>query len=81
MLKCDVIDSISKVPAAHWDRMFDSGNPFLSHACLNAFEDSGCVTADTGWQPAHLLVQDEGELVGAMPLYEKTHSWGEYVFD
>lgn len=44
-------------------------------------EDSGSVGPGTGWIPAHLVVQEAGSLIAAMPLYEKHHSWGEYVFD
>jgi hypothetical protein len=57
-------------------------NPFLSHDFLRALEESGCATAATGWMPQHLVAEDgEGRVVGAMPLYLKSHSQGEYVFD
>ena len=57
-------------------------NPFLSHDFLLALEESGCATAETGWMPQHILAEDEaGRVVGAMPLYLKSHSQGEYVFD
>lgn len=57
-------------------------NPFISHAYLSALEDSGTVSAETGWLPQHLVLRDgDGALLGAMPAYLKSHSMGEYVFD
>jgi predicted N-acyltransferase len=74
--------SIDAVPAAEWDACAGLGNPFVSHAFLKALEESGSVGAGTGWRPAHLLLEDAGgRLLGAVPLYLKSHSWGEYVFD
>lgn len=59
-----------------------SYNPFLSHAFLQALEESGCATAQTGWMPRHLLLEGgDGEVWGAVPAYLKSHSQGEYVFD
>lgn len=74
-------DSIDSIPASDWNRLAGS-QPFLQHEFLAALEHSGSVSAETGWQPQHLTCTDEsGELVGALPLYLKSHSWGEYVFD
>ncbi len=57
-------------------------NPFLDHAFFLALEESGCATARTGWQPQHILLTDAQERpVGLMPLFLKSHSMGEYVFD
>jgi predicted N-acyltransferase len=56
-------------------------NPFASHAFLSAVEDSGSAVAKTGWMGRHLLLEDEGRLVGAVAGYLKSHSQGEYVFD
>jgi predicted N-acyltransferase len=57
-------------------------NPFICHAFLKALEESGSATRKTGWQPQHLLLEDDqGELAGCMPCYLKSHSLGEYVFD
>jgi uncharacterized protein len=73
---------LAEVPAAAWDACAGSANPFVSHAFLDALEESGSVGRGTGWQPQHLLVEDAaGALVAAAPLYLKTHSYGEYVFD
>ena len=57
-------------------------NPFVSHDFLSSLEASNSVGARAGWQPRHLLAEDEsGLLLGAAPCYVKTHSRGEYVFD
>jgi hypothetical protein len=68
------------LPAAAWDGLAD-GCPLLSHAFLSALEATGCAAAATGWRPQHLTAWSGDRLVGAMPLYAKTHSYGEYVFD
>ncbi len=76
--------SITEIDAAQWNAMLKSNNPFMRHEFLLGLEITGCVTPDTGWQPSHLAVyQDEKQtkLLGAMPLYVKSHSYGEYIFD
>ncbi len=85
-IKVEVSRGIAGVPAADWDACANpdpaTHDPFLSHAFLKALEDSGCVRAETGWAPHHLLLRGSaGALLGAMPLYLKGHSMGEYVFD
>ncbi len=55
--------------------------PFLTSAFLEALEDSGSVGPGSGWLPCHLRLESEGRLQATMPLYQKAHSWGEYVFD
>jgi predicted N-acyltransferase len=76
----EITDSIQQVDAQSWDALIDD-MPLLSHAFLSALESSGSVGKGTGWQPYPMLVFDDGKLVGAMPLYIKSHSYGEYVFD
>lgn len=78
--KIQIVDSISTVDAEDWDALA-AGMPLLSHAFLAALETSGAVSNATGWQPTPLLIYDDETLVGAMPLYIKSHSYGEYVFD
>lgn len=56
-------------------------NPFLEHAFFLALEESGCAVAETGWQPQHILLSKDDKAVGLMPLFLKSHSQGEYVFD
>ena len=77
----EVASSIRDVKPADWDHCLGSDHPFLRHAFLSALEDSGSATAETGWLGQHLLLRDDGRLVGAMPMYLKNHSAGEYVFD
>jgi hypothetical protein len=79
-LTLQITDSITDVNSVDWDAL--AGDmPLLSHAFLAALETSGSVGDGTGWQPNHLLVFDDKQLVGVMPLYLKNHSYGEYVFD
>jgi hypothetical protein len=59
-----------------------AANPFVSYDFLDIAEESGCATPRTGWAPHHLVVRDEcGEVAAVAPLYMKSHSQGEYVFD
>lgn len=77
-----VLEHIADVPAAGWDACAGGDNPFLSHAFLAALEDSRSVTAETGWLPRHVVVEDAGgAVIAAAPTYVKGHSYGEYVFD
>lgn len=72
--------AIDEIPAAAWDALTD-GQPPLAHAYLSALETSGCVAPRTGWTPRHAALWEGDTLLSAMPLYLKTHSYGEYVFD
>ncbi|MDX1575975.1 MAG: GNAT family N-acetyltransferase [Kiloniellales bacterium] len=76
-----VVARIAELPAAEWDACAGD-NPFVSHAFLSALEESGSATGKTGWLPQHLAISGrDGRLIGAAPLYLKSHSYGEYVFD
>lgn len=76
------VSRIGEIGEAAWDRCAGPDNPFLSHAFLHALEESGAVQAKTGWQPQHLVLTDSHRgVIGAAPVYLKTHSYGEYVFD
>lgn len=72
---------MTQVNDADWNSLTGNAYPFLRHEFLLALEQSGSVSGQTGWVPAHLLVLDKDELIAFMPLYLKQHSWGEYVFD
>lgn len=77
-----VVSGLAEIAAADWDACAGGADPFLSHAFLEALEASGSATAETGWLPQHLALEDDkGRLIGAAPLYLKSHSYGEYVFD
>ncbi len=86
----ETVSDIAAVSAAEWDSCAcpeaaagaRPDDPFTTHRFLLALEESGSVGARTGWAPRHLLARDgEGRLIGALPLYLKSHSQGEYVFD
>ena len=76
-----ILDSLAQVPAADWDALDDSGNPFVRHAFLEGLERHGCLRADWGWTPRHLTLWEDGRLFAAAPGYLKTNSHGEFVFD
>jgi predicted N-acyltransferase len=77
-----IIRSLADVDEAEWNALPGAEAPFLRHEFLLALETSGCATAETGWDPRHVLVRDSaGRLAGALPLWLKAHSWGEFVFD
>ncbi|MGE0260040.1 MAG: GNAT family N-acetyltransferase [Alphaproteobacteria bacterium] len=74
--------AIRDIPAADWDACAGGVNPTVSHAFLDILEESGSATARAGWAPQHLaLAGPSGRLFGAVPMYLKSHSYGEYVFD
>jgi len=75
------INSMTEVSASCWNKLVQDNDPFLRHEFLLALEQSGSVTKETGWNPYHLLVFEQQQLLAAMPLYLKAHSRGEYVFD
>ena len=78
----EILNKISDVTAPDWNSLLtDDAGPFLRHEFLSALEDTGCVGKNTGWQIAHLVLKYDREIVGAIPLYLKQHSYGEYVFD
>lgn len=81
-MQVDVHHRIAEIDAAAWNRLNRDATPFLSHEFLATAEATGCVSARTGWEPCHVALRDDGgRLVAAMPLYRKSHSWGEFVFD
>jgi len=80
-----VSSAMAEIAAADWDRLANPDaatfNPFVSHAFLHALEEAETVGPRSGWIPQHLTATDDQGLRAAMPLYVKTHSRGEYVFD
>jgi predicted N-acyltransferase len=74
--------AIKEISAEAWDACAGDINPTVSHAFLNLLEESGSATARAGWAPQHLAFGGaDGRLLGAVPMYLKSHSYGEYVFD
>jgi predicted N-acyltransferase len=76
----EIRDSLSGVAADAWNALA-AGHPFLRHEFLHALHETGCADEASGWAPRYLTLWQGNSLVGAMPLYAKTHSYGEYVFD
>ena len=77
---------IAEIGRNAWDACADAvgpaANPFIAYDFLDIAEESGCATERTGWAPQHLAVRDQdGQVAAVMPLYVKSHSQGEYVFD
>ena len=75
-----ILASLDDVPAADWDALA-GGNPTLAYAFLDSLHRAGCASAASGWAPQYLTAWDGARLRGAVPLYVKAHSYGEYVFD
>jgi uncharacterized protein len=80
-MRINISTSITDIESAAWDALDAGGSPFLRHAFLASLENSGCVGAGTGWQPAPITLHDEHGLAAAAPAYIKSHSFGEFVFD
>ncbi len=81
----EVLDSITSLDASDWDALVEDESPFLSHAFLSLLEETGCTGERAGWYPLILVARKEGDetraLQGALPLYVKTNSEGEFIFD
>jgi predicted N-acyltransferase len=74
--------SIAEIPPEDWLACAGADNPFVSHAFLAAVEESGSANARTGWLPQHAVLRDgAGRVMACAPMYAKSHSYGEYVFD
>jgi hypothetical protein len=80
-MRLEIADSISDFERSAWNELAGQRYPFLRHEFLSAAESSGSAAPSSGWTPRHLGLVDGGRLAAAMPLYEKSHSWGEFVFD
>lgn len=77
-----IYHSIHQIKKSAWNALTEPDNPFLDHEFLAALEDGHCLNEKTGWMPRYLTIEDEkGELVSACPLFLKTHSYGEFLFD
>ncbi len=76
-----ILHSINQIDARAWNNLCGLDYPFLRHEFLLALEESGCTTKKTGWQVSHITIYQQESLVCIMPMYQKTNSNGEYVFD
>ncbi len=75
------ISNIDDISAGHWQDLNNSSCPFLHYDFFNALEKSQSVSAKQGWQAHHLVASIDNDVTAIMPMYLKSHSWGEYVFD
>jgi predicted N-acyltransferase len=75
-----IVDSLAGVDRDEWNALAGP-QPFLRYEFLSALTETGCASAKSGWLPQFVLLKRAGGLAGAMPLFAKNHSYGEYVFD
>ena len=80
-IKIDYLHSIDQISVNDWQNLNQSTCPFLHYDFFNALEASQSVSIQQGWEPHHLVASVNEEIIAFMPLYLKSHSWGEYVFD
>jgi predicted N-acyltransferase len=79
-----ILSSLAELQPSTWDDLVRSqpeANPFLSYAFLHALHESGSASEKSGWQPQYLTIWQGDNLIAALPMYAKFHSYGEYVFD
>lgn len=81
MLELKFSHKISEIGKTTWNSLCPTDNPFIRYEFLFALESSNSVCKETGWQPFHLQLEDNGIIIAVLPLYFKQHSYGEYVFD
>ncbi|KAI3993246.1 hypothetical protein MKX01_009989 [Papaver californicum] len=87
-ISLSVVSSISEISSEEWDACAieatgsDKLNPFLTHGFLSSLEETGCAVKETGWSAVHIVARNElEEILGVVPLYLKSNSYGEFVFD
>ena len=89
-LQASLLDSMTDISAAEWDGVACPGaspgserpvDPFTTHRFLVALDRSASTGKGTGWQPKPLVLRQDGQVVAALPMYVKSHSQGEYIFD
>ena len=80
-MKITFLDSIQEVSKEEWERVLNSDYPFLKYDFLKTLEITKCVSPEQGWTPLHLVVSSDEEILALMPLYIKTDSQGEFIFD
>ena len=80
-MKIEFLDSIERIDKEKWDRAINNQYPFLKYEFLKALEITKCVSPEEGWTPLHLVVSEVDTILAIMPLYIKTDSQGEFVFD
>src|SRR5579872_300705 len=83
VIQVEVVEGIAKIAREDWNALVsDDDSPFVDWDWLHAMEAAQCATRQTGWAPYHLVIRDSAKkILAACPLYLKTHSMGEFVFD
>ena len=76
-----ILGRVSEIPRESWDGLLSPGSPFMKWDWLDCLERTGCASEKTGWAPHHVVVEKNGEIIAACPMYLKSHSMGEFVFD
>ena len=79
-LSAKIIDSLNDIPALEWNRLIPDSNPFLKHEFLAGLERHNCLDGHC-WSPSHIVIFDKENIVAAIPMYIKSNSTGEFVFD
>ena len=80
-MKIHFIESIKNIDETTWNNLVDLDYPFMQHSFLLSLEESKCVGEGTGWYTFHLVVKEEEDVIALMPMYIKTDSHGEFIFD
>lgn len=81
-MKYHIHSTIKEIPAEKWNALTEPNNPFLDHEFLSALEEGQCLNQQTGWMPQYVTIEDDkGELIAACPIFLKSHSYGEFIFD
>lgn len=81
-MKLTLLNGVDEITADQWNAVSGTGNPFLRHEFMAALERNNCLGEQHGWLPHHLAAfDDDGVLIGAVPMYLKDNSYGEFVFD
>jgi len=80
-MKIHFIESIKNIDETTWNNLVNSDYPFMQHSFLLSLEESKCVGEGTGWYTFHLVVKEEEDVIALMPMYIKTDSHGEFIFD
>jgi len=80
-ISISILTSLDDIPAEEWNKLSGAHKPFTRYEFLHALEASACTTQAEGWIPNHILLRAKERVIGIIPGYLKTHSYGEYVFD
>ncbi len=80
-MRIEIQDRLDTIQPEAWDALVGDGCPFFEYAFLRGLELTGCVGPESGWHPRYVLAWRGTELVGALPMFRKDNSYGEFIFD